>query len=322
MKQMFLGSTALVATTGLLFTGLSIEDIRNYERSPVLEPLKPIEERATILFGGDLMFDRSIRLAMEAHGDDYIFSCIRDLLLGADLVVANLEGPITSHPARSIGSKVGGAGNYTFTFPTSTAELLARHNIRVVNIGNNHILNFGREGVDETKQWLASAGVAYFGAPDPAEVSRIERVALRGIPFSFVNWNDWDTTFAERVVAQTRDGVEAGRTVVVFAHWGEEYVSPPRRVRELAHSFVDAGASLVIGTHPHVVQEHEFYLPAGKAGEGVPIYYSLGNFVFDQYWDESVRRGLLVRATFTPKGGVSVEEIPIDNQTDRRTCAV
>ena len=61
------------------------------------------------------------------------------------------------------------------------------------------------------------------------------------------------------------------------------------------------------------MQEREVY-------NGRYIYYSLGNFVFDQYWDESVRLGLLVRATFTPTGVVSLEEIPIDNQTDRRTC--
>ena len=78
---------------------------------------------------------------------------------------------------------------------------------------------------------------------------------------------------------------------------------------------MDAGAGIVIGSHPHVVQEHEVY-------KGKHIYYSLGNFFFDQYRDESVRHGLLLRVVFNANGVGRLEEIPIDNQTDRRTCVL
>ncbi len=278
-------------------------------------PAPAPKPRASIIFGGDMMFDRSIRTAMEKRGGDYIFSCISALLQSADLVVANLEGPITAHLSKSVGSKVGREGNFTFTFPTTTAALLFRHNIRLVSIGNNHTMNFGREGLAETKRWLDEAGILYFGEPDLGESNRVERISLRGIPFSFINWSDWTSDKTNHTVARVRDEVGAGRIVVVYTHWGDEYVPPPERVKTLARQFVDAGADLVIGSHPHIVQEDEVY--AGKH-----IYYSLGNFVFDQYWNESVRRGLLLRVEFIPEGVESVEEIPIDNQTDRRTCAV
>lgn len=303
------GAAAVIAASWLLTLPASEAD---YQR-PIVHTAAP-ESRATIIFGGDMMFDRSIREAMQRHGDDYVFSCIKDLLIDADLVVANLEGPITSHASKSIGTKVGGEGNYTFTFPTSAAMLLARHNIRLVSIGNNHIMNFSREGLEQTKHWLDDAGVAYFGDPDLAEEDRVERTTIRGVLFSFVNWSDWTSDKTDHTVQQVRKEAASGRAVVVYTHWGEEYVPPPERVKQLARSFIDAGAAIVIGSHPHIVQERELY-------KGKYIYYSLGNMIFDQYWEEPVRRGLLLRIGFTQKGVGSLEEIPIDNQTDRQTCA-
>src|SRR3989344_3320333 len=275
----------------------------------------PKAPSATVLFGGDMMFDRPIRTTMNEKGGDYIFSCIDSVLDDADMVVANLEGPITSTSSVSVGSPVGGKNNFTFTFATSTAALLARHNIRLVNIGNNHIMNFSRWGLGETKRYLDEAGVGYFGDPDAMEEGRVARVVIGGVNFSFVNWSDWTSDKTDHTVAQVREEAQSGRVVVVYTHWGEEYVPPPPRVRALAHSFVDAGAAIVIGSHPHIVQEYEIY-------NGTHIYYSLGNFIFDQYWEDAVRNGLLLRVRFDSSGVRSVQEIPIRLEQDRRTCPV
>lgn len=273
------------------------------------------EPRAEILFGGDLMFDRTIRTTIDEKGGDFIFSCIEPTLRAADIVVANLEGPITSTSSKSVGSPVGGEWNYTFTFATSTAQLLARHNIRLVNLGNNHIMNFSRWGLEETKRYLDDAQVHYFGDPDALEEDRVARMDIGGVPFSFVNWSDWTSDKTDHTVAQVKKEVESGRVVVVYTHWGEEYVPPVPRVRALAHQFVDAGAAIVIGSHPHIVQEHEVY-------EGKDIYYSLGNFVFDQYWNDEVSHGLLLKVAFNRSGVESVKEIPVVLGKDRRTCLV
>jgi len=302
------GSVVLVLAVGALF--FYVPETREYVRA-----FSPVDRNVEIIFGGDIMLDRSIRLAMEREGEDHVFSCIKDLLLSVDLVVANLEGPITSYPSKSTTSKVGEPDNFTFTFATSTAALLARHNISLLNLGNNHIFNFGREGLAQTKQWLDGAGVKYFGDPDLPEDERVERLTKNRVKLSFVNWSDWTSDKTDHTVAQVRKEKEAGRIVVVYTHWGEEYVPATSRMKQLAHSFIDAGAEVVIGSHPHIVQEHEVY--AGKH-----IYYSLGNFLFDQYWNKEVRRGLLLKITFTPEGSSSIEEIPIDNQNDRRMCVV
>ncbi len=267
--------------------------------------------RATVLFGGDMMFDRTVRSTIEAKGGDYIFSCINEVLHNNDLVVANLEGPITSNPSKSVGTIPGGEGNYTFTFPISTASLLYRHNIRLVNIGNNHIQNFGAEGVHSTLSSLTEANVDYFG--DPIQHVTLEK-SVHGVRLAFINFNEFGGD-----AAVTIQHIEKARTQgtlpVVYAHWGEEYSQPTSRMKALAREFVDAGASLVVGSHPHIVQESDVY-------RDVPIYYSLGNFIFDQYWRDEVRNGLMLRVVFNSEGVEDVEEIPVELGRDRRTCPV
>lgn len=315
MQMQEIGTALLAALMWImsLFTGAVaaapalVEEIV-YEKIPLVQ-----KEKTVILFGGDMMFDRTVRLAMEENGDDFILSCVKDTLASADLVVANLEGPITSNPSKSLGSVIGSPENFTFTFPTSTASLLKRHNISLVALGNNHITNFGGEGVRETKDWLSRAGVRHFGDPYVSENDRVARLDLGGIPFSFVSWSDWTGGTKEEVLAQITHEKLSGRRPVVMAHWGEEYVAANGNQKALAKAFVDAGAVLVIGGHPHVVQEREFY-------RGVPIYYSLGNFVFDQYWNEEVRTGLLVRVTFDAEGVYGIDEFETYLESDRRTC--
>lgn len=281
---------------------------------PVTAPPLPAEE-TVVVFGGDMLFDRSIRAAAEREGGDFLFSCLGGALRDADIAVANLEGPITGNPSRSIGSAPGSADNFVFTFPPETAPLLARQGVSLVSLGNNHILNFGYDGLASTTAALREAGVGYFGDPLAHTVAHIRARPAR---LAFVGYNEFDPAGSARAasttIAQIGAARGAGEVPVVFAHWGEEY--EPRslpRMRELAHRFVDAGAALVIGAHPHVVEEREEYA-------GAYIYYSLGNLIFDQYWNDEVRRGLLVRAVFDEDGVRAVSEREVRLERDRRTC--
>jgi poly-gamma-glutamate synthesis protein (capsule biosynthesis protein) len=260
-----------------------------------------------------MMFDRTIRTAAEVHGGEYIFQCLDPLFKTADLVVANLEGPITTNISISQFSEPGDGNNYTFTFPSSTAELLHAHNVRLVNLGNNHIFNFHLAGVRQTEDFLDAAGVGHFGDPDKTESNKVARLEIRGISFSFINWSDWTSDNTDITAAQIKKEHNAGRIVVVYTHWGEEYLPATAREKRLAHNFVDEGADLILGSHPHVVQEHELY-------KGKNIYYSLGNLIFDQYFDEAVNHGLIVEAQFSEKGVEAVKEIPVVLQRSRQTC--
>lgn len=274
------------------------------------------EPRAVVLFGGDMMFDRSIRQYALVHGGDYLFGCIDTELRQADLAVANLEGPITASTSVSVGSTPGGTGNYTFTFPTTTAALLKAHRIELVNMGNNHIFNFDAAGVRSTMSLLDAAKVGYFG--DPLHNTVAERT-VGGVGLAFINYNEFlppgigtATTTLMQIAAEKAKGY----LPVVYAHWGDEYKpAAPARVVSLAHQFVDQGAVAVIGSHPHVVENSETY-------RGAPIYYSLGNFIFDQYFSAAVTHGLLLRLTFSSSTVSKVEEVPIVLKQDRTVCPV
>lgn len=269
------------------------------------------QPEAVVLFGGDVLFDRSIRVAAEEKGGDFIFSCIAGELRKADLAVVNLEGPITDHPSKSVGSLPGGTGNYTFTFPPTTARLLYDHNIRTVNLGNNHIENFHADGVDSTMQYLDAAGVAHFGDPLRKSVSKQQ---IGGVKLAFINYNEFDTIPSATTLSQIKEARETGYLPVVYTHWGVEYKEmAPQYVVDLARRFVDAGAEIVIGSHPHVIENSELY-------KGRHIYYSLGNFIFDQYWNDAVRTGLILSVTFSDSGVKEVHEQRIFLERDRRTC--
>lgn len=278
-----------------------------------------------LVFAGDMNFDRYIRYqALKKGGYHFIFDDVRELFRSADLVVANLEGPITRHQSISMGTEVGSKNNFVFTFPPETAGVLAKENIRLVNLGNNHIFNFGADGVAQTKTFLAESGVNYFGhlaveqSSSAVEQDFADEIYVQdfaGFKILFVNYNQFIGTDVEGLLAKIRamtraaaaTTTEAGAAtaakkeradlVVLYAHWGNEYQPVAgKTIQDLAHRFVDAGVDLVIGSHPHVVQQSEIY-------HGKKIYYSLGNFIFDQYFSEGTRRGLVVAVQINPESG-------------------
>ncbi|QQS21333.1 MAG: CapA family protein [Candidatus Moraniibacteriota bacterium] len=264
-------------------------------------PDRPIK----ILFGGDMMLDRFIRERAEKMGKDAIVSDIQETLEQANLVVVNLEGPITTNSSKSAGSTPGEMRNYLFTFDTAWAPVLASSNIRMVNIGNNHILNFGEAGLMETRKFLSDAGIRFFG--DPIDDSfRTASVEIEGTKIGFVNYNAFylpESAESRSLedIARLRESVDV---LFVYAHWGNEYASATSEEKRLARLFVDQGADAVIGSHPHVVQEKEVYREK-------TLYYSLGNFVFDQYFRPDVSKGLLVEVSIDPNHSLSFRDIPI-----------
>lgn len=274
--------------------------------------MKPQRSPIHILFGGDLMFDRSIRVAMRKRGSDFPLMPLKETLAQADLVVANLEGPITDNASLSETSIIGARENYYFTFDPSVAKILKDFQIGVVNIGNNHILNFKERGVAQTKEYLTQAEVEFFGSPLPGD-QRFLIEEVKGIKIAFVNYNQFVWQGKEKAFSDIATAKKSADVVILYTHWGTEYVRATEVVKILAHQFIDAGADLIIGSHPHVVQEKEVY-------QGKTIYYSLGNFVFDQYFSKETQHGLLVLATFDPETKqFSFEDIPLLLQSNGQT---
>lgn len=275
--------------------------------APAVQPL-------TLAFVGDMMFDRYIRERAEATSYGAILSPVASLLKAHDMVFGNLEGPITTFTPVS-DYRDAGPNHYKFTFATTVAQTLEDTHFGAVTLGNNHITNFGAEGVTQTKQWLAEAGVGYIGAPD--EPYGAWRVATSGHELAFYAYDPWHNKDLDTLIELI--GTEATSTfVVVLAHWGEEYETEPTDYQiERGHALVDAGADLIVGSHPHVVQSKEQY-------EDTWIYYSLGNFVFDQYFSSEVRCGALLSVTLNETGQASTTEhfirLEKDGTTATSTC--
>lgn len=273
-------------------TGLSAEPIR-------------------LLFGGDMMFDRWIRTQMSRNGDMYPIEPLRAAFIGADAVIANLEGPITTNVSVSETSAAGEPDNYIFTFDPAVASLLKTFNV-IPSLGNNHILNFKGEGISETEKMLREAGVGFFGSPSGNEGRFLER-NFDGYRIAFVNYNEFVWQGRRKAIEDI--GMIRGNTdfIVLYAHWGEEYEPVTERQKEFAREFIDAGADIVIGSHPHIVQEYEIY-------KGKEIRYSLGNLVFDQYFRDDTRNGLLLSVSINPEtGGYETREIPVIMEMDGQT---
>lgn len=277
---------------------------------------KQEKNTATITFVGDIMLDRHIRSKGNENGYDSIFEYIKSELEQSDLAVANLEGPVTTNPSRSIGSIAGDDNNYTFTFAPIALKAMANANIKMVTIGNNHIMNFGKDGLLQTEKFLNRENIKYFG--DPLSSANYETTTINGISIAFVPYNQFLGEGSDKTVSEIKTLRDSNDFVFVYAHWGDEYKKEPNDLqKELAHKFIDSGADAVLGSHPHVVEESETY-------KGKPIYYSLGNFVFDQYFSEDVRCGAM--ATFilkkdkSLKPEISYSYLETDGTTRPGTC--
>ena len=248
-----------------------------------------------VLAGGDVMLASWLTPILDKEGPSYPFAGVEDLLARADLRIFNLEAPFAD----------GGQPfdkRFTFRVPTRHAAVLQAGGINAVNLANNHILDYGPAALASTIRVLDSLKIHHFGAGSKAgcackpafvQVGKTT-VALLGysltFPKEFYARADTPGTcygYADRVARSVRAAVDSGAVVIVSFHWGTELRETPRRYqRELAHLAVDAGASLVLGHHPHVLQGLELY-------KGKLIAYSLGNFVFASYSDRARDSGLL-----------------------------
>lgn len=267
-------------------------------------------EVIAVLFTGDIMLDRYVKTLRTQNGGDFPFTYMPEIIdtietkLGVeklDLVVGNLEGPITATPYVNDGTAM------VFNFEPGVVDLLSRAGFTTFSMANNHTFDMGKDSVKETHDYLAAAGIEAFGHPDTpnGEYSFIT-YEFAGTTLGILGLNDavirLDTDAAIAKIQELDPQVDF---LIIGVHWGWEYEPTAREsVVNKAHAFVDAGADFIWGHHPHVVQNVETY-------NEVPIYYSLGNFVFDQYFSDEVREGLVLGLKIE-NGKVTVVEQMVD----------
>jgi poly-gamma-glutamate synthesis protein (capsule biosynthesis protein) len=240
---------------------------------------------------GDVMLDRYVRTLMEKFGESYPFDLLNenDFLRTGHVIHANLEGPTTENDRIS-------AGDVIFKFDPWMIDLLLNQGISLISLANNHTLDQGKSGFEESKKILTEKGMNWFGHPLNELDNHIFSTRINGLRMAFIGLHDATVDLDLReFLEKIPDLKKSHDLVIVSIHWGIEYKrKSSNRQQQLAYQMIDAGVDAVIGHHPHVRQEIEWY-------KSRPIIYSLGNFIFDQYWSTETQKGSVVGLIFSPK---------------------
>lgn len=254
----------------------------------------------TIMLGGDVMFDRNIRALGERNGYNSLFdSSIISLFKKADIVAINLEGPITSSPSKTLANGKT-TDSFTFTFSPDVATAMVHAGITLVSLANNHADNFGLAGFTETQQWLSMAGILWFGNPRNSTSTEMSTknldngnspittlITKNDFTIAFIGYHSFQSGI-DRVIAEIKRASDSHVFTIVMPHWGEEYTAAPSEyMKSQARTFIAAGADAIIGAHPHIIMNHEWV-------GSVPVFYSVGNLLFDQYFSPEVMKGNIV----------------------------
>jgi len=272
-----------------------------------------------LMFFGDIMLSRSVGKKMvELNDFRYPFLSVASKTQEVDIAFANLENPI-SNRGKNQGSI------YSFRADPRTVEGLVHAGFDVVSLANNHMWDWGRDALEDTINILKQANIQGVGAgKNEEEANRPVITRKKGVSFGFLAYTNlmpeslnargdspglssFEEEKAKLDIQKLRSEVDI---VVVSMHWGEEYKTESNDAQKgLARGFIDAGADLVIGHHPHVIQEVEQY----KNGW---IAYSLGNFIFDQNFSLATREGLGVLVTVRGGRVTSLERQNVLISTD------
>lgn len=267
-------------------------------------------EDITMIFGGDVMLGWGY---LEVVPDPYDFSWpflkLKPLFDAADIVMVNLENAVTT--AKGKISK-----QFNFKMDPALLPILTEGGIDIVTLANNHVFDFGSEGLADTLRNLDNAGIPHVGAGMTlAEARRPVILTIKGRTVGFLGYGNYAPATADRpgtvyrypelvredVRALKAQGVDL---IVVNFHWGVELMQEPQESdRLLARHAIESGADIIVGHHPHVVQPVEVY-------EGKVIAWSLGNFIFGGN-SKRPDRSILLKVTASVDGTLRPEVLPI-----------
>ncbi|WP_160032993.1 CapA family protein [Paenibacillus sp. An7] len=273
------------------------------------------KESITIHFAGDVQFSGKVEDLLLKKGFDYPYQHLGSLFTNDDLTFINLETPVTTGGVA--------AQDKSFVYKSSPKALksLAEAGVDVVNLANNHILDQGVKGLTDTLTHLKSNKLSYVGAglnrkeaysPVYFEKNGI-KIALLGFT-RVIPEASWRAEAGKPGVADAYNSTEAVKAikqahkkadlVIVMAHWGKErHTTPDENQKKLGYEFIDAGADLVIGGHPHVLQGLESY-------KGKWIAYSTGNFIFSRSATAETWKTAIFEATCQKDGKCGIKVLP------------
>ena len=273
-------------------------------------------EEVSLIAVGDISYSRGVERKIKKERDiNYPFLKIQDYLKNEDLIFGNLETPITQ------GTEI---PDFEMIFRSNpgTEQALKKANFSILSLANNHTPNFGEKGLNDTFNYLDNVGIKYVGAGrNDQEAYQPIYIEKDGIKFAFLAYNDTDVVPAfyeasnnlagtafmriDKMTQTVKEAKQKSDFVIVSMHSGTEYTNKPNDSQiNFAHTAIDAGADLIIGHHPHVIQILEKYKEKF-------IFYSLGNFVFDQPQKQETKEGLAIKVYFTKDKINKISLLPV-----------
>jgi len=270
----------------------------------------------TFTFAGDMMLDRGVRNSVVRNfNNNYAMlfeksEKLSEIFQNSDIVFANLEGTASD---RGVDQK----NLYSFRMDPSVIPALKGAGISIVSVANNHVGDWGRNAYIDTLSRLKENEILYTGGGNTKQEAETPVIIEKyGTKIGFLGFSDvgpaWmkaDTEKSGILLASdprfdeiVQNASEQVDYLVVSFHFGDEYKEKHnRRQEELAHKAIDAGAKIVIGHHPHVIEDTEVY----KDGF---IAYSLGNFIFDQSWSKPTMQGMLLELKLNKNGAITIKK--------------
>ena len=270
------------------------------------------QDFVTLTFGGDIMLDRGVKNSVNKNfNGDYsmLFEKLK-ILKKSDIVFVNLEGP-----ASDVGKDM--LNLYSFRMDPSVIPALKGAGFSVISVANNHVGDWGASAFSDTLSNLKENEISYTGGGiDAGEAETPAIIEKYGIKIGYLGFSDVGPNWMEATEDEAgllltnnprfdeiiQNASKQVDYLVVSFHFGEEYKTKHNARQEyLAHKAIDNGAKIVVGTHPHVVQDTEVY----KNGF---IAYSLGNFIFDQSFSADTMQGMLLEIKLNKDGNMTVKK--------------
>ena len=245
-----------------------------------------LSDDKSIVFVGDIMLARHVEHLMNVKGYGYPFAGSNFLSIEPAYIVGNFEASI---PLKHIKTP-----NYNFQFSVSKDYLkgLTEAGFTHLSLANNHAFDFGLEGYNNTKKVLGENSLTAFGQPKSLGQDTISYLTASNTTYALIGLNETQMDINPKSLTSVlKEARENSDVQVVYIHWGPEYKHEPNKAQRLiAKMLSEAGVDIIIGHHPHVIQSIE------KINDTL-VFYSLGNYIFDQYFTRSVMEGLAVSLT-------------------------
>ncbi len=277
----FVGVVIIFLNSFFLYEPLVITDVTP---GVLISKIKNVFTRGNptqILFVGDLMLGRGVETLIETEGVEYPFKKVLSLLTSPDVTIGNFEGTVIETHEQTQ------SGVLRFSIQEKYLMHLKDVGFDVLSLANNHSFDYGVEGLTYTRKKCTEFQLVCVGSPISVDQYSVSIIPVDGVRVGIIALHTLYGLEINKVLTSVIHDVSKQTDIqIAYVHWGEEYQLAHNDAQStLAHGLIEYGIDAVIGHHPHVVQDVEMY-------KGKPIFYSLGNFIFDQYFSSDVQEGL------------------------------